>query len=307
MNDNALVPYSDLQRMAGDIVKAGLFPGIKTVEQALTLFLVAQAEGLHPMTATMRYNIIQNRPAMKAEAMLASFIERGGTVDWTEYTDEAVTGFFQSAGVPKGVSVRWTMADAKRAGVTMNQTWTKYPRQMLKARVASDGVRMTDPAVNQGRYTPEEVREFTPAEIVAPEPPEEDLTPVLKESLELVKARAAGKTMVVEGVEHIYHPLTWPKEKGADAEPITPAESDTQESDGGSRSIFSDGRTDSDDQEPEACPECGGEVHTYKSRRGPDIRSCSFGRGLWLETFEKTKNKETANRAAKGHLYQLQP
>ena len=164
---DALVPYGDLERMADTVVKAGLFPGIKTTQQALTLFLVAQAEGLHPMTATMRYNIISGRPAMKSEAMLASFIERGGTVDWTEYTDTAVTGIFTSKGVPKGVTVRWTMDDAKRAGVTMNQTWTKYPRQMLKARVASDGVRMADPAVNQGRYTPEEVVDFEPQTVKA--------------------------------------------------------------------------------------------------------------------------------------------
>ena len=49
----ALVPYGDLERMADNVVKGGLFPGIKTTQQALTLFLVAQAEGLHPMTATM--------------------------------------------------------------------------------------------------------------------------------------------------------------------------------------------------------------------------------------------------------------
>lgn len=157
---DSIVPYQDLERMADTVVKAGLFPGIKTQQQALTLFLVAQAEGLHPMTAALRYNVIQGRPAMKAEAMLASFMERGGTVAWTEYTDAAVTGVFTSKGVPSGVTVRWTMEDARRAGVTMNQTWTKYPRQMLKARVASDGVRMADPSVNSGRYTPEEVREF---------------------------------------------------------------------------------------------------------------------------------------------------
>jgi len=103
-------------------------------------------------------------------------MERGGTVDWTEFTEEAVTGVFKSKGCPNGVSVRWTQADAKRAGT---QNMTKFPRQMLKARVASDGVRMADPAVNQGRYTPEEVQDFegpeakripAEAEIIAPEP-----------------------------------------------------------------------------------------------------------------------------------------
>jgi hypothetical protein len=204
-----LVPYSDLKEMAAQVVKGGLFPGIKTPEQAMTLFLVAQSEGLHPMTATMRYNIIQNRPAMKAEAMLASFMERGGTVDWTEYTDEAVTGVFKSAGVPKGVSVRWTLKDVERAGLTRNPTWKSYPKQMLKARVASDGVRMCDPAVNQGRYTPEEVSEFEPrrevaqAEIVPPEAPQAVLGPSLEEKQ---LKRSLGEQEAIEVVSETVAP-----------------------------------------------------------------------------------------------------
>lgn len=179
MSETGMVPYSDLTKMAESVVKSGMFPNVKTTEAAITLFLICQSEGLHPLQAMMRYNIIQGRPAMKAEAMLASFMERGGTVEWVEYTNEAVTAVFVSQGVPKGVKVRWTIEDAKRAGITANPTWTKYPKQMLKARVASDGVRMADPTVNQGRYTPEEVQDFAPrvvateVEIVPPEPPQE--------------------------------------------------------------------------------------------------------------------------------------
>lgn len=179
MSDTGMVPYSDLTKMAESVVKSGMFPNVKTTEAAMTLFLICQSEGLHPLQAMMRYNIIQGRPAMKAEAMLASFMERGGTVDWTEYTNDAVSAIFTSRGVPSGVTVRWTMEDAKRAGILANPTWTKYPKQMLKARVASDGVRMADPTVNQGRYTPEEVSDFEPrvvateVEIMPQKPPQE--------------------------------------------------------------------------------------------------------------------------------------
>jgi len=155
-----LVPYQDLERMASQVVKSRMFPGIATPESAITLMLLCQSEGLHPMQAMTRYHIIQNRPAMKADAMLAEFMRRGGTVKWIEWTNEACEAEFKSTGCPEGIKVRWAMDDAKRAGVTGNPTWSKYPRQMLKARVASDGVRMADPAVNQGRYTPEEVRDF---------------------------------------------------------------------------------------------------------------------------------------------------
>jgi hypothetical protein len=181
MSENALVPYRDILEMAQAVVKGRLFPDVDTPEKALTLMLLCQSEGLHPMQALTRYHIIKGRPALKADAMLAAFMERGGTVKWKEWTNEACEAVFTSGGCPDGVVVRWTMADAQRAGVTGNPTWTRYPRQMLKARVASDGVRMADPAVNQGRYTPEEVQDFEDpkgtrvpidAEIVAPTAPQ---------------------------------------------------------------------------------------------------------------------------------------
>lgn len=161
MSEYAVVPYSEVERMAVAVVSSKMFPGITTKESAVALMLLCQSEGLHPMQALTRYHIIQGRPAMKSDAMLAEFMRRGGMVDWKEWTNEVCEAVFVSKGCPSGVTVRWTIEDAKRAGVTSNPTWTKYPRQMLKARVASDGVRMADPAVNQGRHTPEEVEDFT--------------------------------------------------------------------------------------------------------------------------------------------------
>ena len=61
---------------------------------------------------------------------------------------------------PKPVLVDWTMERAKTARLTGKDNWSKYPRQMLKARVISEGVRMTFPGVTVGLYTPEEVMQF---------------------------------------------------------------------------------------------------------------------------------------------------
>src|SRR5262245_43066667 len=122
-----LISLRDVERMASIVVASGMFPSIRTKESAITLMLLCQSEGLHPMQALMRYNIIAGRPSMKSEAMLAAFMERGGTVDWTEFTDQAVTGVFKSKGCPNGVTVRWTTEDAKRAGT---QNMIKFPRQM---------------------------------------------------------------------------------------------------------------------------------------------------------------------------------
>lgn len=188
---NELVPYKDLQSMAETVVRSKMFPGISTPESAMALFLLCQSEGLHPMQALTRYHVIQGRPAMKADAMLAEFMRRGGTINWLEWTNDACEAEFVSPGCPQGVKVRWTMDDAKRAGVTGNPTWTKYPRQMLKARVASDGVRMTDPAVNQGRYSPEETRDIIYSEKASLAAPEEPTGP---SQLEGQLRRSLGET-----------------------------------------------------------------------------------------------------------------
>jgi hypothetical protein len=155
--------------MAKAIAESKLF-GIQTPAQALALGLLCQAEGRHPAEAARDYHIINGKPSLKSEAMLARFQQAGGKVDWHEYTHESVSGTFSH---PQGGSLKvsWTMQDATRAGLTGNPTWKKFPRQMLKARCISEAVRGIFPGVLSGLYAPEEVGEFTPVQSVTePEP-----------------------------------------------------------------------------------------------------------------------------------------
>lgn len=150
---------SDLERMAEAIVQSQLF-GIKTKPQAIALMVVAQAEGKHPGSVAAEYHIIQNRASLKSESMLARFQEAGGKIEWHDHTDTKVSATFSH---PSGSSLRidWDMERASAAGLGGKDNWKKYPRQMLRARVISEGVRAVYPAVLQGMYTPEEVRDFS--------------------------------------------------------------------------------------------------------------------------------------------------
>ena len=76
---NDLVPWSDQERMATAIAKSGLF-GLKDTTQVLALMAVAQAEGRHPASVAKDYHIIQGRPALKADAILARFQAAGGKI-----------------------------------------------------------------------------------------------------------------------------------------------------------------------------------------------------------------------------------
>lgn len=159
-----LVPYNDIERMATAIAKSNLF-GIKTPDQAVALMLIAQAEGMHPAIAARDYHVIQGRPALKADAMLARFQAAGGKVAWKTYTDLEVTGEFSHA-QGGSVSVTWTMEMAKRIGLASKDNWKNFPRAMLRSRCISEGIRTVYPGCVVGVYTPEEVQDFdaTPAE-----------------------------------------------------------------------------------------------------------------------------------------------
>lgn len=175
----ALVPVDQIERMALAVAKSGLF-GVKTPDQAMALMLVAQAEGMHPAIAARDYHVINGRPTLRADAMLARFQQAGGKVEWGEYTDTRVVGTFTH---PAGGTVRieWTTKMAQDAGLTRNPTWKSYPRQMLRARCISEGIRTIFPGVAIGTYTPEEAEDMAPvqrpardmgdADVVEPPPP----------------------------------------------------------------------------------------------------------------------------------------
>lgn len=158
-NELARITVDELKQMAIPMAKCNLF-GFKTPEEALSLMLIAQAEGLHPAMAARDYHVIQGKPALKADAMLARFQKAGGSVKWLRYDDEAVVGEFShlQGGT---VSIEWTMAMANAAGLTKNPTWQKYKRAMLRSRCISEGIRTVFPGVISGFYTEEEVSSFS--------------------------------------------------------------------------------------------------------------------------------------------------
>jgi hypothetical protein len=156
-----IVSFTEMDQMAGAIAASGLF-GMKDKNSVLALMAVAQAEGLHPASAARDFHIIQGRPALKADAMLARFQNAGGIVDWKEYTDERVTGIFKH---PNGGSleVTWTIDQARSIGlVKPGSGWQKFPRAMLRSRCISEGIRSVFPGSVTGYYTPEEVSDFEP-------------------------------------------------------------------------------------------------------------------------------------------------
>jgi hypothetical protein len=161
---------ADMELMAANVAKSGFFG--MTAAQVFALMLVCDAEGVHPGRAVFRYHVIQGRPAMRADAMLADFMRVGGSVEWLTESDdrekcEAV--FTHPKTAPKGKIIRFTMEDAKIAGLLdkVNKDgspnmWHKYAPNMMRARVVSIATRMLAPGIVAGLYTPEEIGDMVP-------------------------------------------------------------------------------------------------------------------------------------------------
>lgn len=198
---------SEMERIALAIAKGRLF-GSDDPNAVLTLCMVAQAEGKHPGLVMQQYHIIKGKPAKKAEAMLVDFLAAGGKVQWNKLDDECADATFSH---PLGgeVTINWTIARATKAGLLNNDTWKKYPRQMLRSRVVSEGVRTVFPGATSGMYVPEEVQDFddapaartTPAmpqpkrarDLQAEQPAIEDKTDLNRANAEAWTAEFVGK------------------------------------------------------------------------------------------------------------------
>lgn len=159
----AIREYSarDIDLIAERVAKSGMFN--MNQAQAFTLCALCHAKGLHPIEAVQRYHIIQGRPSMRADAMLAEFQANGGICTWAKTTEQECEAVFAHPKLcPKGLTVRYTLADAKKAGLAEKDIWKKNPADMLVARVISRGIRRVMPGVVAGIYTPEEAGDMEP-------------------------------------------------------------------------------------------------------------------------------------------------
>ena len=155
--------FDEIMRMAETIAKSRLF-GVTQVDQVVALMLMAEAEGRHVASAMQDYSVIQGKPSLKAEAMLARFQQAGGRVKWTELSDTRVAAIFSHSQC-EPVEIDWDMQRARMAGLGGKDMWKKFPRQMLRARVISEGVRTAYPGALGGMYAPEEVIDFEPSAV----------------------------------------------------------------------------------------------------------------------------------------------
>lgn len=179
----AVVPFDQLDRMAQSFADSKMF-GDKKKEQVLALLMLAHSEGVHPAIAMRDFDIINGKPAKKAEAMHRAFLAAGGKVVWHQLDDTIADATFSH---PQGGEARitWDMERVKKAKIANEAMYQKYPRPMLRSRCISEGCRTVYPAATSGLYVPEEVRDIGPEKNMGAAPIVEDAKVTVEQILAL--------------------------------------------------------------------------------------------------------------------------
>lgn len=154
--------YRELQQVASTACKSGLMPQGMTPEKFIIIAMKGAELGLPIMQSIYSINVINNKPAISAELMLALIYNRvhSARVTFMESTDLVCTIEAQRTSQDKPSSFTFSMVEAEQAGLLNKDSWKKYPSAMLRARCISAMARAIFPDALMGAsYTPEELGE----------------------------------------------------------------------------------------------------------------------------------------------------
>jgi hypothetical protein len=159
-------------------------------ESVLACIMYGAELGLGPMQSLNSIHVIEGRTAMSPELMRAMVARHGHRIDVVENSNTVCEVKGVRADTGSTATVRWTMEDAKMAGLAGKNNWKTYPRAMLLARATSELCRIVFPDIIAGlSYTPEEVSSIEGVDYIpeiAVSEPEPD--PVVIEETEIVDA-----------------------------------------------------------------------------------------------------------------------
>lgn len=156
--------------------------------------------GLKPLQAMQNIAVINGRPSIWGDAMLA-LVRGGGLLEYITETlsedSQIATCTVKRKGEEAYIST-FTMEDANKAGLAGKQgPWTQYPKRMLKLRARGYALRDVFPDVIKGMGYAEEEQDRQNKEIkdVTPPPAKNSGTGSIKDRL---KAKRAEVVEVVE-------------------------------------------------------------------------------------------------------------
>lgn len=168
MMENKLIVQNmdDIGRASKAMAASGYFTDASKVAEAAVKVMAGYEMGFGPFAAMTGIHIIKGKPAIGSNLIAAAIkrhplynykvVEHDNKVCKIEFY-ENWNGTFEMVGVSE-----FSIEDAAKAGLSTNpknETWTKYPKNMLFSRAISNGAKFYCPDVFGGSptYTPEEL------------------------------------------------------------------------------------------------------------------------------------------------------
>lgn len=189
MTDLARIPSREeinvLGELGNQLAQSGFFKDAQQGQQAFAKILFGRDLGLPATTALTAIHVVEGQPVLSA-GLQATMVRQTPGYDYRvrEHTPEVCEIAFLRDGEEIGVE-RYTLDDAKQAGLTGRKNWQRYPRNMLFARAMSNGVAFHCPEVTAGMrtYTDGEIDHEPAPPAPAPVEPVVDAEPVAPEPL----------------------------------------------------------------------------------------------------------------------------
>lgn len=147
-----------MRDQASMLVGSGFLPtSIKSVENAIAIILMGRELNIGPMASLQAINIIQNKPAVSPQLMLA-LIKRSGQLEDIKLetgADGATCTMKRKGNSP--YTVTFGPKEAKALGLHGKDNYVKQAATMYQWRAVAAAARAVFPDVILGLYTPDEM------------------------------------------------------------------------------------------------------------------------------------------------------
>lgn len=155
--------------------------------------MAGQELGLSPMTSIRTIHVIEGKPVLSADGMVAVVLGSGKAKYFkrTASSDTSVTYETLRVDHDEPQKCTWTIEDAKRAALDKKDNWRGYPRAMLASRAKAELARDVYPDVLAGCYSEDEAKDSD--DFRSASPPRER-PPVANANADAVDAEIVGES-----------------------------------------------------------------------------------------------------------------
>jgi hypothetical protein len=153
-----LSTLDDLRSLGEVFARSGYFKDAADMSKAIVKIIAGGELGFGPMASMTGIYIVKEKVTLSAN-LIGAAIKRSGRYNYRilQHTDQICEIEFFENGQPIGKS-SFTIEDARKAELTSNATWKKFPRNMLFARAISNGAKWHCCDIFGGPiYTPDEL------------------------------------------------------------------------------------------------------------------------------------------------------